>query len=57
MHDRRWEEAYQIAMNRSNAFFNYREIYKDLLAMHEPLPKLEDVDEEGLAKEWYEDDV
>lgn len=42
IHEKRWEEAYSIAMNRSNAFFNYREIYAGLLERSKPLPRLED---------------
>lgn len=45
IHENRWNEAYNIAFNRSNAFFNYRQIYQDLISRWEPLPKLEDMPE------------
>ena len=56
MHEQRWKEAYEVAMNRSNAFFNYREIYEAVLARHDdtPLPQLED-EEKRLAIEEDDD--
>ena|SRR3990167_3341861 len=39
IHDLRWNEAYDIALNRANAYWNYAEIYNVMKHENDPLPR------------------